>query len=116
MSHPILDYPPDKELIMRTENNESDDAFSLERISRLVFDLEQELASAPSDSPRVQAMREELAMLKRTLSGTDAQADRLRQQLHGTHGKLDGLVASVEGEVLKDTPYLTELGRILGLV
>ena len=105
---------------MQKENHDSTGAFSLERISRLVSELEQELASAPSGSARVQALKDELVILKRTLAATDdqaaPQAEHLRHQLHGAHGKLDELVASVEGEVLKDTPYLTELGRILGLV
>lgn len=100
---------------MQKENGSAQGTFSLERIAKLVSDLEQELAAAPSDSPRVQALRAELDVLKRTLSG-DTGPDSLHQQLHGTHGKLDDLVASVEGEVLKDTPYLTELGRILGLI
>ena len=101
---------------MSDKNTPSTDSLSLERISRLVSDLEQELMSAPADSPRVMALRDELALLKRTLSASDSEADHLRRQLHGTHGKLDELVANVEGEVLRDTPYLTELGRILGLV
>ena len=94
----------------------SADTASLERISALVSDLEQELSTAPSDSPRVMALREELVLLRRTLSASDGEAELLRRRLHGTHGKLDDLLASVEGEVLRDTPYLAELGRILGLV
>ncbi len=92
------------------------DSLSLERIARLVSDLEQELMSAPADSPRVRALKEELALLRRTLSASDNEAEQLRRRLHGTHGKLDDLIASVEGEVLRDSRYLTELGRILGLV
>ena len=101
---------------MSEQRPSSADSASLERISRLVSDLEQELSTAPPDSPRVMALKEELALLRRTLSATDGEAEQLRRQLHGTHGKLDALVASVEGEVLRDTPYLAELGRILGLV
>ena len=92
------------------------DTASLERISALVSDLEQELSSAPSDSPRVMALKAELALLRRTLSASDGEAEQLRRQLKGTHGKLDDLLASVEGELLRDTRYLAELGRILGLV
>jgi hypothetical protein len=29
---------------------------------------------------------------------------------------LDDFMDSVEGEILRDTPYLAEIGRILGLV
>ena len=90
--------------------------FSLERIARLVSDLEQELAAAPPGSPKVDALRAEIAVLKRTLAGPDGATPELTEQLHGVRGKLSEVVASVEGEALKDTPYLVELGRILGLV
>jgi tape measure domain-containing protein len=40
----------------------------------------------------------------------------LEQRLQGVRGRLDDFIASVEGEVLRDSRYLTELGRILGLV
>lgn len=90
--------------------------FSLDRIRKLVADLEQELDAAPADSPKVDELRAELDMLKETLSGPEGARPGLEQQLHGVRSKLDDVVASVEGEVLKDTPYLTELGRILGLV
>ncbi len=101
---------------MSEQSPSSADASSLERISRLVSDLEQELSTAPAGSPRVMALKDELALLRHTLSASDSEAEQLRRQLQGTHGKLGDLVASVEGEVLRDTPYLTELGRILGLV
>ena len=101
---------------MSEQRPSSADTASLERISTLVSDLEQELSTAPSDSPRVMALRDELVLLRRTLSASDGEAELLRRRLHGTHGKLDDLLASVEGEVLRDTPYLAELGRILGLV
>lgn len=90
--------------------------FSLERIRQLVADLEQELAAAPADSPKVDELRAELDLLKDTLDSPEGARAGLEQQLHGVRSKLDDVVASVEGEVLKDTPYLTELGRILGLV
>lgn len=90
--------------------------FSLERIAKLVSDLEQELSGAPPGSPKVDALRAEIVALKQTLSGPDQDSPELQARLQGTHRNLDDLVASVEGEVLRDTRYLTELGRILGLV
>lgn len=90
--------------------------FSLERIARLVSDLEQELAAAPPGSPKVDALRAEIGELKRTLASPDSATPEITEQLHGVRGKLHDVVASVEGEALKDTPYLVEIGRILGLV
>ncbi len=90
--------------------------FSLERIARLVSDLEQELETAPTGSPKVNALRAEIAVLKSTLASPDGASPQITEQLHGVRGRLTEVVASVEGEALKDTPYLVELGRILGLV
>lgn len=90
--------------------------FSLDRIARLVSDLEQELAAAPPGSPKIDALRAEIDLIKRTLQGSDGSAPELEEQLHGVRGRLNDVVASVEGEALRDTPYLVELGRILGLV
>lgn len=97
-----------------TQSGEHAD-FSLERISRLVSDLEQELAKAPPGSPRLHDLRNELDALKQTLSGTD-HPDKTIKQLHDMRASLSEFAASVEGEILKDTPYLTELGRILGFM
>lgn len=91
-------------------------SFSLDRIRHLVSDLEQELAGAPDESPRVQALKTELEALKKVLAENDAASPEVTQQLKGAHGVLDDLMASVEGEILRDTPYLAEMGRILGLV
>lgn len=91
-------------------------SFSLARIQRLVSDLEQELAVAPENSSRVQVLKTELESLKQTLNEADVTSPQVTQKLKGTHSVLDDFMASVEGEILRDTPYLAEIGRILGLV
>ena len=90
--------------------------FSLERIQSLLSDLEQELASIPDTSARVQALKAEIEALKQTLSSNGSDVPKVAQKLQGTHNALDDLVASIEGEILRDTPYVAELGRILGLM
>ena len=90
--------------------------FSLERIQNLLSDIEQELASIPDTSSRVQTLKAEIELLKQTLSGSASDSPKVAQQLRGTRNALDDLVASIEGEILRDTPYVAELGRILGLV
>lgn len=90
--------------------------FSLERIQHLLSDLEQELASLPDTSSRVQALKAEIEALKQTLSSSASDSPQIARQLQGTHSALDDLVASIEGEILRDTPYVAELGRILGLM
>jgi uncharacterized coiled-coil DUF342 family protein len=90
--------------------------FSLERIQNLLSDLEQELASIPATSARVQALKAEIDALKQTLSSSTSDMPKVAQQLKGTHNALDDLVVSIEGEILRDTPYVAEMGRILGLM
>jgi hypothetical protein len=90
--------------------------FSLERISRLVSDLEQELAKAPADLPNIQELREEIDTLKGVLATSDSDDRRIEERLHSLRGGLQDVTARVEGEVLMDSRYIAELGRILGLV
>jgi uncharacterized coiled-coil DUF342 family protein len=90
--------------------------FSLERIQNLLSDLEQELVSIPATSARVQALKAEIDALKQTLSSSTSDMPKVAEQLKGTHNALDDLVASIEGEILRDTPYVAEMGRILGLM
>lgn len=90
--------------------------FSLERVSRLVFELEQELAKAPPEIPNVQDLRQEIEALKHALASSEETDERIAQRLHTVRNALENVTARVEGEVLKDSPYIAEIGRILGLV
>ena len=101
---------------MSHSSDGSSPAFSLERVSKLVSDLEQELSLAPSDSPKFEALKVEIDSLKHTLANPDQPTDGLQHHLKGTHSRLEDWIATVEGEALKDTPYLTELARIVGLI
>jgi len=91
-------------------------SFSLERISKLVSDLEQELAQAPEGSPGLDALHREIGALKHTLANSGRADDDMEQTLHRVRDSLSDLASNVENEVLKDTPYVTEIGRILGLI
>jgi predicted dinucleotide-utilizing enzyme len=90
--------------------------WSLERINRLVFDLEQELAKAPAQA-NVERMRAELQVLREALNAhaaADAAArDEHMQTARSSFGRM---TAAVENEVLRESTYIAELGRILGMV
>ncbi|KIF83579.1 hypothetical protein TSA66_08630 [Noviherbaspirillum autotrophicum] len=94
----------------------SPSGFSLERVRHLVAALEQELANAPADAPQVQTMKEEIATLKHMLASPDNQEGDVRERLHTVHNTFQDMTARVESEVLRDSPYIAEIGRILGLV
>lgn len=88
----------------------------LERIRRLVADLEQELANAPTDTPQIAGLRQEIDALKHVLATPGDSEPVARERLHTLRATLEEVGAKVEGEVLRDSPYIAEIGRILGMV
>ncbi len=90
--------------------------FNLERINRLISDLEQELANAPEDTPELQDLKEEIETLKNVLKSPKTKEGWIVDGLHTIRSALQKMAATVEGEVLKDSPYIAEIGRILGMV
>jgi hypothetical protein len=90
--------------------------FNIERINRLIADLEQELAKAPGDTPRLLELREEIDTLKNVLKSSQTRHDGVDAGLHSTRSALQKFTQTVEGEVLRDSPVIAEMGRILGLV
>lgn len=87
---------------------------SLERIHRLIADLERELTRA--DIPQADDVRKEIDTLKQMLASPDKKEGWIQERLHAIRDGLQNVTARVEGEVLKDSPYIAEIGRILGLV
>lgn len=92
------------------------EGFNLERINRLVANLESELAKAPRDTPNLQDLREEIETLKNVLRSPKKKEGWIGEALHTIRSGLQEVTATVEGEVLKDSPYVTEIGRILGMI
>jgi hypothetical protein len=93
-----------------------DHAFSLDRVRSLVAAMERELANAPADQPNVQALRQEIETLKQVLAEGGDQHVLVKEKLHTVRGTLQDMTARVESEVLQDSRYIAEIGRILGLV
>lgn len=87
-----------------------------QRIQRLVSDLETELANAPSDTPHLTGLRQEIAALKQVLAAPGDSTPAAKENLHSLRSTLQEVGAKVEGEVLRDSPYIAEIGRILGMV
>jgi hypothetical protein len=88
----------------------------LERINRLVADLEQELAKAPTDSQDLQEVRNEIQTLKNLLGSSRGSHPVAGEELHTVRASIQKMTATIESEVLKDSPYIAEIGRILGMI
>lgn len=95
----------------------SEDArFDSVRVAQLLAQLEQELASMPPDTPHLDKLRNELGALKAALPPSGPRQAAVGERAHSLRASLQNMTATVEGEVLKDSPYIAELGRILGMV
>jgi hypothetical protein len=84
---------------------------NLDHVNRLIAGLERELAKAGSDAPGVQDLKDEIETLKNVLRSPKIKPGWIREGLHSVRAGLE----SVQYEVLKDAPYVAEIGRILGM-
>lgn len=91
-------------------------AFNLVRINALVAELERELDKAPADAVHVQDLRDELETLKNVLKSPKVKESWVLESLHSVRTGIEEIGQKVETNVLKDSPYVVEIGRILGLV
>ncbi|HEX2531538.1 MAG TPA: hypothetical protein VHK70_08725 [Burkholderiaceae bacterium] len=88
---------------------------NLARIRNLVNDLEQEVTKTPDNAPNLLALRKEIATLKNILQSSSQNREWVDERLHTIRNTLQTAAQTVEGEFLRDTPYIAEIGRILGL-
>jgi hypothetical protein len=98
-----------------TSPNEAHPPFNLERIHALIAELETELAKAPPGAD-LQDLRDEIETLKNVLNSPKVKEGWIRESLHAVRNGIEEITQSVEGTVLKDSPSIAEIGRILGLM
>jgi hypothetical protein len=98
-----------------TPPSESRPPFNLERIHALIAELEIELANAP-DGADLQDLRDEIETLKNVLKSPKVKESWIRESLHSVRSGVEEMTQKVEGTVLKDSPSIAEIGRILGLM
>lgn len=89
---------------------------SIARINRLITELEQELTQAPEDTPHLRELKDEVDHFKNVLRTSDKAPEGITEGLHAIRTRMQRVANNVEGEILRDSPYLAEIGRILGLV
>ena len=85
--------------------------FDVERVNRLVADLAAEVERAPADAPGIQELREEIETLRAVLNSPRTRHHWIDESLHAVRDAAH----AVRGELVRDSVYVTEIGRILGL-
>jgi hypothetical protein len=98
-----------------TPSSEARPPFNLERIHALIAELEIELAKAPPGTD-LQNLRDEITTLKNVLNSPKVKEGWIRESLHSVRNGIEEMAQTVEGTVLKDSPSIAEIGRILGLM
>ena len=91
--------------------NTPDPRFDLERINRLIADLEAEVAKAPPGEAGMQDLRDEMETLKNVLKSPKTKHHWVEDGLHAVRDA----ARAVRGEVVRESVYVAEIGRILGL-
>lgn len=93
--------------------NSSD--IDLKQAAKLVADLEKDLLKLSAGSADLQTVRNEVEALRRILHSTGKKDSGLRAGLHAVRLALQRAIETVEGEAIRDWPYIAEIGRILGM-
>jgi len=86
------------------------------RLMQIVSDLEQELQKVPATPELAQKLSDDFARLKSHLNETPPASAPAEEHQNKIRSSTRELIDSLEGAVLKDSPYVAELGRILGMI
>jgi hypothetical protein len=87
----------------------------LERIDRLLSRLELDLQNTGADTSTAQELKMEIETLRAMIESAQAGNGANQEKHHSIRTSFQNMTDRLEGEVLKDAPYLAEIGRILGL-
>jgi hypothetical protein len=85
------------------------------RINGLIAHLESKLDKLPEDSPGAQDLREEIAALRESLELPEFDAHRVARGLQSIREMLEKGRETVVGEAVRDSTFLIDIGRLLGM-
>jgi len=88
---------------------------NLDDVTRLVEQLERDLAKVRAGGASVDTLRSEVEQLRSALSAPEPSHGELNQGLHGVRDRLAALSDELFGDALKGSDYIARIGRILGL-
>jgi hypothetical protein len=96
-------------------SNTVPDRVNLDDVTRLVEQLERDLAKVRAGGASVDTLRSEVDQLRNALSAPEPSHGELNQGLHGVRDRLAALSDELFGDALKGSDYIARIGRILGL-
>ena len=101
------------EVITGKENSAQE--IDLESAAKLIAALEQDLSKLGGDSRDIQRLRDEVETLKNVLNSPVRRHHWVRDGLNSIREALGNAMDRAVAEGLKDSQYIAEIGRILGM-
>ncbi|MFL9926076.1 hypothetical protein PQR62_17505 [Herbaspirillum lusitanum] len=95
-----------------SDNTSDTQHFNHQRLLQILASFEEELKKLPADAPEARQLHQDIARLKEHLTAAQPHPGSLRDSFQSLRNAAD----TVEGAILRDSPYLTEMGRIVGLL
>lgn len=87
-----------------------------QRLLETANKFEEELKQLSGDKLEVQQLQADFARLKAQISEPEPHAGSVREALEALRASAHETAEAVETRVIRDSVYLTELGRIVGLL
>jgi len=88
---------------------------NIEEVRKLVTALEKDLAKAESGSADVQALKDEVEALRKELNSSDPGHGWVQEALERIHTRIDAAARTAKVDAFIAGPYISAIGRILGL-
>jgi hypothetical protein len=101
--------------VITGKENSAHQEVNLEAAAKLIAALEQDLKKLSGDSGDIQRLRDEVETLKNVLNSPVRRPHWVRDGLHSIREALRNAMDRAVAEGLKDSQYIAEIGRILGM-
>ena len=98
-----------------TENS-APTVFDRQSLLLKLAEFEAELARLPPDGPEARQLHEDVARLRQHLTEPAPEPGTLRDAWQSVRESAHRTADNVENQVLRDSPAITEIGRIIGLL
>jgi len=98
-----------------SQRTAADGGIDLAEVARLVAAIEHDLARLPPGAGNVQALRDEVAALKRILDSAAPGAGPVSHRLRNIHSMLQEALDTVVEDAIKGADYVRRIGGMLGM-
>lgn len=100
---------------MTTNEHDTGPQIDIDAAAQLVAMLEQDLAKLNGSTQDIARLKDDVQALKNILGAPAHRHDTVRTRLHDIRQSLQQAFETAYAEGLKDSQYVAEIGRILGL-